>query len=136
MHIIYESSTSFFIPKNSLTGNSYMNLKSKLSTIDFKTEQQIPKAFFEIKGETKDDTIIAIPKISKDIILSVTRNYYTYKDIKMGYDENIPYKLNYNPLPHQEKLADKLVKHFILNEDKRIILALSPGLSITKPLRI
>lgn len=129
MYVIYESSTAFFIPKNSLTGNSYMNLKSKLSTIEFKTEQQIPKAFFEIKGETKDDTIIAIPKISKDIILSVTRNYYTYKELKIGYEDEIPYKLNFPPLKHQEKLADKLVKHFILNEDKRIILALSPGLS-------
>ena len=119
MYVIYESSTAFFIPKNSLTGNSYMNLKSKLSTL-----------FFEIKGETKDDTLIAIPKISKDIILSVTRNYYTYKELKIGYEDNVPYKLNFPPLKHQEKLADKLVKHFILNEDKRIILALSPGLSI------
>ena len=131
---ILETSTAFYIPKSTLDNGAYLNLRSKLSIIDFNTKAQIPKAFFEIDGG--EDTVIGIPKISKNIIQSVTRTRYNYKQVKIPLVDLISYNLTYPPLEHQKELAKKLSSHFLFNEDRRCILALAPGLSLSKPLRI
>jgi hypothetical protein len=131
---ILETSTAFYIPKSSLDGGAYLNLRSKLSIIDFKTNAQIPKAFFEIN--VGDDIMIGIPKISKNIIASVTRTYYNYKPLPLYETDRIGYNLAYPPLDHQKDIAKKLRDQYLFQEDKRCILALAPGLSLSKPLRI
>lgn len=124
---VLETSTAFYIPKSTLDHGAYLNLRSKLSIIEFKTNAQIPKAFFEIDGG--EDTVIGIPKISKNIIQSVTRIRYNYKEVKLPLINIIRYDLAYPPLDHQKDLAKKLRDHYLFGEDKRCILALAPGLS-------
>lgn len=131
---ILETSTAFYIPKSTLDNGAYLNLRSKLSIIDFNTNAQIPKAFFEIN--VGDDIMVGIPKISKNIITSVTRTYYKYTPVPLYDVERIGYNLAYSPLDHQKDLAKKLRDQYLFKEDKRCILALAPGLSLSKPLRI
>ena len=122
----FETSTSYIIHKSNLTKTAYMNLRSKLSIIEYRTEEEIPKAFFE-KGD-----YIFIPKINANMLNFITSKPLMFKRMINDhlYIDNM-YKLKWKPLEHQVKLIEDGVKQLTTSMDKRLCICLAPGLGKT-----
>lgn len=129
--VAMETSTAIYFPKASIDKTGFYNLRSKLSVLEFKTNAELPKAFFEV-GE-KENTFICIPKIPKNTIYNTTKTLFSYKNVELPYVAPCSFNLTAQPLPHQKEVAKKMVDEFKFGNDKRVILALAPGLRIPSP---
>lgn len=125
-----ETSTAFYFPKDALDKSAFYNLRSKLSVLEFKTNAELPKAFFEVGDK---EVFICIPKIPKNTLYNVTKVLFNYKKVELPRVAPITFNLTAKPLPHQQKVAVEMVNEFKFGHDKRIILALAPGLRIPSP---
>lgn len=122
-----ETSTGYWIDRSEFTTSSYINLRSKLSTVNFRQEE-VPAAFFEYK--TDDTRYVVIPKIKKDLLNFIMGKRIIFNQIESGSNEVVKFnKPKYDPLPHQEPILDKILSSWTdeSNDDNRAIISIPPG---------
>lgn len=123
MNECFITNTSYIIPKRTLTQEGLLTLKSRLSVIEFKTKNEIPKAFFDF-GE-----VIMIPKIDPTILFACIKKQLKFTPWYID-ERKVPvdtYKLKYKPLPFQVKLLEDAKRVFDTQTDKRVCVTLAPG---------
>ena len=122
-HDNYITGTGIIINKDNLSRNAIYNLRSKLSVLDFMTQTEVPKAFFEYGN------YVCIPKIDIKFLRFVTQNPNLYLEPMYQDDYKVKetYKLTVNPLPHQVDIINKANDAFQNKEDKRVCVCLQPG---------
>ena len=118
----YITGTGLLIHKSNLSINAIYNLRSKLSVLDFMTQTEVPKAYFEF-GD-----YVCIPKIDTKLL-----NFIAQKELALtpiyqdDYLVKEKYKLTQNPLNHQIDIIDKAYNAFLNKVDKRVCICLQPG---------
>lgn len=127
-----ETSTSYWINKESLTDQTMDDLRSRLSVLSFRNEdEQIPKAIFEEDFEDGSG-YVAIPKIDKKTLCSIVRrNLFFNRQEQYESPTGVKYKLNVSPLEYQVPLIDKVLDIWNNDKEKRICLSLTMGLGKT-----
>lgn len=122
----YETSTAWWINKTFIDKNTKLNLRSKLSVLDFMTKSEVPTAYFEIGDH------ICIPKIKIQALENIIHKNFTREVIVPKDHKLIKYnKLKYKPLAHQVNVINRSVEHFLNNDDKRVCLCARPGFGKT-----
>lgn len=122
-----ETPTGYWIDRKEFTTSTYINLKSKLSTIDFK-ENEVPVAFFEYKLDDVD--YVVIPKIRRDLLEFIMQKRLLFNKIDNDNDSVVTYnKPKDEPLPHQKPILDKILSVWNndMIEDKRAVISIPPG---------
>lgn len=122
-----ETSTGYWIDRSEFTTSSYINLRSKLSTVNFKQEE-VPAAFFEYKADNIN--YIVIPKIKKDLLDFIMGKRIVFNQVETGSNELVNFKKpKYDPLPHQEPILNKIMSAWTDqdNDDKRAVISIPPG---------
>ncbi|MGL5714918.1 MAG: DEAD/DEAH box helicase [Paraclostridium sp.] len=122
----FETASAYIIHKANLSRNAFDNLRSKMSILEYKTEEEIPKAFFV------EDDYVFIPKIPMGVLEFIAGKKLMFTKIipEHEYVEK-EYELKWNPLPHQVDLIKDGTKHLMSNTDKRLCICLAPGLGKT-----
>jgi len=123
MKINYITGSGYWIHKDNIPISKRLNLRSKLSTLDFKTKNESIKAYHEW------DEYILIPKISRQMLkwtlgmdLMFTPMYQEHENIKYN-----KYSLGREPLEHQLVTLEKAYSVFDNALDKRVCICLQPG---------
>lgn len=125
-HENFETSSAYIINKENLTESAINNLRSKLSILEFRTEEEVPKAFF------MEDGYIFIPKIDLNVLFFIVGKKLIFtKIIPPHIYMNKEFKLLWKPMEHQVNLIEEGAKHLINEEDKRLCICLAPGLGKT-----
>lgn len=122
-----ETSTGYWIDRAEFTTSSYINLRSKLSTINFK-EEEVPAAFFEYKME--DVNYVVIPKIKRELLEFILGKRLIFNEMIECSEDKIKYnKPKYDPLPHQKPILDKIENAWTNDnvKDKRAVISIPPG---------
>lgn len=124
-----ETSTGFWINRKEFTPASYINLRSKLSTIDF-NENEVPVAFFEYN--MNGDDFVVIPKIKKDLLFFILgkRIHFSRVDDAKSHELAKPFKKpKFEPLDHQQPIIDTILSRWkdLYNTDNRAVISLPPG---------
>lgn len=121
------TSTAWWIKRSELTTAAYINLKSKLSTINFQQEE-VPVAFFEYDMDGTE--YIAIPKISRKLLDFIIGRRLMFQELETNSDVIVTYnKPKFDPLPHQEPIlrdAERIWRDDTL-KDKRVCISIPPG---------
>ncbi|MGL5767270.1 MAG: DEAD/DEAH box helicase family protein [Sarcina sp.] len=122
----FETSTAYIINRENLSDNAYNNLRSKLSILEFRTEEEIPKAFFEEHG------YIFIPKIDLNVLFFIVGKKLMFsKTIPEHLCVKKPYTLLWKPMEHQTNIIKEGSHHLLNDDDKRLCICLAPGLGKT-----
>lgn len=122
----FETSTAYIIHKSNLSSSAYTNLRSKMSILEYRTEEEIPKAFFEKDG------YVFIPKINLSMLNFITSKPLLFKKLTNDHEYvDKMYTLKWTPLAHQEGIIKDGVEHLIKGTDKRLCICLAPGLGKT-----
>ena len=129
MALNIETSTGYWINKKEFTPASYINLRSKLSTVDF-NENEIPVAFFDYS--MNGDDFVVIPKIKKELLFFILGKKiifshledYNCDKLKKPFSEPI-----FQPLEHQQPIIDIILKRWNdkFENDNRAVISLPPG---------
>ena len=122
-----ETSTAWWIARSEFTMASYINLKSKLSTLDFQ-DQEKPVAFFEY--DLDGTPYVVIPKIQRKLLEFILGRRLRFQRSEYEDLENATYKKpKFDPLPHQEPILEKAEKVWRDEgeTDKRICISIPPG---------
>lgn len=121
------TSTAWWIARSEFTTASYINLKSKLSTLDF-NEQEKPVAFFDYNVDKTD--YVVIPKIQLKLLEFIMGRKIRFLETEYDDLENATYKKpKFDPLPHQAPILEKAEKIWRdpNEKDKRICISIPPG---------
>lgn len=123
----YETSTAWWIAKDAIKPVNALNLRSKLSVLDFMDEsQEIPTAYFERDG------FITVPKIKLNILESILETRLITNKIVQDDKPSVDYgEMTIKPMQHQVQVIADAVHHFKTNEDKRVCLCAKPGFGKT-----
>ncbi len=122
----YETSTAWWIEKSYIDKNTRLNLRSKLSVLDFMTKSEVPTAYFEIGDH------ICIPKIKLQALENMIRKPFMKSVLKPNDNFPVFYKdLKYPALEHQKGVINDAVDHFTVAEDKRVCVCARPGFGKT-----
>lgn len=125
-HENFETASAFIIDKNNLSTSAYQNLRSKMSILEFRTEEEIAKAFFDEGG------FVFIPKIDVATLdFIVGKKLKFTKMVPPHVFTSIPYELKWKPMEHQTDLIKVGAEHLLRSEDKRLCICLAPGLGKT-----
>lgn len=122
------TSTAWWIKRSEFTMASYINLKSKLSTLDF-NDQEKNVAFFEITENETD--YIVIPKITLKLLEFIIGHRIMFREVPN--DDNCDIinfkKPEWEPKPHQVPILEKAEKIWKDPDakDKRICISIPPG---------
>lgn len=121
------TSTAWWINRKELTMASYINLKSKLSTLSF-NDDEVPVAFFEYKVDKTD--YVVIPKITLKLLEFIVGKRLRFQYTDQTVNQNVIYKKpKFDPLPHQEPILKKAEAIWRSEDekDKRICISIPPG---------
>lgn len=122
----YETSTAWWIDKSYIDTNTKLNLRSKLSVLDFHTKAEVPTAYFEIGDH------ICIPKVKIQSLENMIGKTFMRKWIAPIDHRPIKYKeLVYPALEHQKGVINSAVEHFKNDYDKRVCVCARPGFGKT-----
>lgn len=125
-HENFETSSAYIINKENLTESAINNLRSKLSILEFRTEEEVPKAFF------MEDGHIFIPKIDLNVLFFIVGKKLVFTKIVPPHTYlKKEFKLLWKPMEHQVKLIEEGANHLLKEEDKRLCICLAPGLGKT-----
>ena len=127
MHINFETSTGYWINLKEFTPASYINLKSKLSTLDFK-ENEVPVAFFEYTDD--DEKFVVIPKIKRELLFFILGKKIIFQTTEIDTHDTVSYKTpKFTPTEHQKPIIDKILSNWQseYTTDPRAVISLPPG---------
>ena len=129
MALNIETSTGFWINRKEFTPASYINLRSKLSTVDF-NENEVPVAFFDYSLDGED--FVVIPKIKKELLFFIMNKRLMFSSLEEAPTVELtrPFKKpKFEPLPHQQPIIDKILERWNdnFNTDNRAVISLPPG---------
>lgn len=120
-----ETHTGYMIYKDMFTKETYFNLKSKMSSVDF-NELEKPVAFF-ILGD-----YVVIPKIPKKTLNSILKREIVFEYMLNDNGIETEYELNIDPLEHQIDLLDDVQEVYDRSKvDKKAAITLQPGFGKT-----
>ncbi len=130
--INYETHSAFMIHKSHFTKDIFLNLKSKMSTLDFNAVEK-PVAFYLVKDQNNIPNYVLIPKIPRKYLDHIFKKELIFKFIYNNINDKVQnYKLTLEPLPHQHTVI-RDVMNVMNNKFKRrsVGISLSPGLGKT-----
>lgn len=143
--------SAYIIDKRNLTTRNQIELRSRLSTLDLRTQFEMPKAYFECNKSfvfslfgvfvsedealrmTDDDKesfegYVMIPKIDPGILSAVLKRQLFFKELYQMEDKSGKrYNLTAEPWDYQKKLIQDAQRIFDHDIDKRICITLGPG---------
>lgn len=127
-----ETSTSYWICRSSFTERTLLNLKSKLSVLDFRTEAEVPKCVYELEGDCLDHSYVVIPKIPRQTLEYIMQRRLLFQPEYGGDGKPAKgYRLAFAPKEHQVELLRQMEQCYQEHKEKRVFLALSMGLGKT-----
>ena len=125
----FVTNTAYIIPRSNMTLTGYMNLKSKLSIVEYRTNDEIPKAIFEEEG------YVFFPKIPIAVVCYALGKQIGFKRIPdIESSPNKEYRLAYPPLPYQVSVIEdgyRKLTDMSSMRDTRICICLKPGMGKT-----
>ena len=122
-----EFPTSWWIRRSEFTMASYINLKSKMSTLDFK-KNEVPVAIFDYKMEDTD--YVVIPKIKRSLLEFILGRRIMFQKVENNdVGTTIFRKPKFDPLPHQEGILKETLRVWNNPDesDKRVVITIPPG---------
>jgi len=121
MNVNFVHSTGYVIAKDNISQRAYLNLKSKLSVLDFRSKEEVPKAIFEKDG------YIFLPKIDIKMLEYMVGFKIQFQMIEAEEETVETWKLKYPPYKHQEKVIEDAYRHLKRDKDKRVVITLQAG---------
>lgn len=121
------TSTAWWIKRSEFTMASYINLKSKLSTLDFK-DQEKPVAFFEYNLDGCE--YVVIPKIQLKLLEFILGRRIMFQYTEYDEENDVIFKKpKFDPLPHQAPILESIEKIWKNpdEKDKRCCISIPPG---------
>lgn len=130
----YVTSTGYLLYKKDLTYEGIMRLKSALSTVDLRTNNEVPKGFFELGND-----YIGIPRIPKKTLERIVGKSLKFRVVREVPEvlNPVAFRMDLEPLEHQRNIIKEATEYLLAPENpfegygKRLSINLLAGMGKT-----